>query len=246
MSVGHLELGFAVAGLLLAGIIKGTTGLGYASCALPFLVVTVGLQNAMAIVLVPAIATNVTLAVSAGHLRETIARFAPMYAAMLPGIAAGLVLLHALPPSRAVAILGVVMVLYAMFALAKPDLRWPAAWQGPLQVPTGLLNGVVTGLTGSQVMPLFPYVMGLQLEPARMVQVINLAVLIATSVLGIGLALTGLVTPLLLAGSIAATVPALIGVEVGNRLRPRLPVPAFRRVTLCVLLMMGIGMILRG
>jgi uncharacterized membrane protein YfcA len=133
-----------------------------------------------------------------------------------------------------------------MFALAKPDLRWPAAWQGPLQVPTGLLNGVVTGLTGSQVMPLFPYVMGLQLEPARMVQVINLAVLIATSVLGIGLALTGLVTPLLLAGSIAATVPALIGVEVGNRLRPRLPVPAFRRVTLCVLLMMGIGMILRG
>jgi uncharacterized membrane protein YfcA len=241
----YFELIFATAGLFLAGIVKGTTGLGYASCALPFLVATVGLPSAMAIILLPALATNISLAVSAGHLRETAQRFAPLYLAMLPGIAFGLMLLQQIALQHAVATLGAVMILYALFALAKPEIRIPAGWQTPLQVPTGLLNGMVTGLTGSQVMPLFPYVMGLNLEPARTVQAINLAVLIATTILAAGLALSGLMTPLLLALSLAATAPALVGVEIGNRLRPRIPVARFRAMTLYVLLTMGVGMLLR-
>src|SRR6185436_20590924 len=52
----------AALGLFLAGVIKGTTGLGYSSCALPFLVSAIGLKPAMALVLIPAMATNVSVA----------------------------------------------------------------------------------------------------------------------------------------------------------------------------------------
>ena len=38
-----VSLGITTLGLLVAGIIKGATGLGYASCALPFLAMTMGL-----------------------------------------------------------------------------------------------------------------------------------------------------------------------------------------------------------
>ena len=57
-------------GLFLAGVVKGATGLGYSSCALPFLVSALGLKPAMALVLIPAMATNVTVACSAGHFTE--------------------------------------------------------------------------------------------------------------------------------------------------------------------------------
>ena len=43
-------LALAGLGLFLAGIVKGATGLGYSSCALPFLVSAIGLKPAMALV----------------------------------------------------------------------------------------------------------------------------------------------------------------------------------------------------
>jgi uncharacterized protein len=241
-----VEIVLATAGLYFAGVVKGATGLGYASCALPFLVATIGLAPAMAIVLVPAMATNVSVAFATGHLRETLARFLPLYVSLLPGIAGGVFLLGWVRGSAAAATLGLCMVLYAVFALAKPSITIPVAWQRPLQWPVGFLNGIVTGLTGSQVMPLFPYVMGLNLDPSRTVQAINLTVMIASVVLAIGLAMTGIMTGKMLAASIIATLPALAGVETGTRVRQLVSLSHFRTMILLVLLLMGLGMILRA
>ena len=43
----------AVSGLFFAGIIKGATGIGYSSCALPFLVASLGLKEAIVLVVAP-------------------------------------------------------------------------------------------------------------------------------------------------------------------------------------------------
>ncbi|MFN3869148.1 MAG: sulfite exporter TauE/SafE family protein, partial [Hyphomicrobiaceae bacterium] len=233
------------AGLVLAGVVKGATGLGYASSALPFLVFAVGLRHAMALVLLPAVATNIAVALGNGHLRETLARFAPLYIAMLPGIALGLWLLVGSNPDNAVLVLGITIVMYALFAIAKPSLALPARLVGPLQMPVGFLNGVLTGLTGSQVMPLVPFVMALGLDPSRLVQAINLGVLLASLVLAAGLVLSGAVGDTMLIVSLVAVLPALVGVEIGQRLRPMIPAEHFRSVVLIVLLVSGIGMLLR-
>lgn len=235
----------ATFGLTLAGIVKGATGLGYASSALPFLVMAVGLKPAMGLVILPALATNISLALATAHLAETVRRFAPLYIAMLPGIAVGLWLLTWVDQRAAVQVLGVVMLSYAALALARPAMRIPIRQQAVLQWPTGLLNGVVTGLTGAQVMPLFPYIMALQLDAARTVQAINLAVLIASTVLAIGLAASGLVPPTIFALSVAAVVPALVGVRIGTLARARISEPAFRRLALATLMTIGVLLILR-
>ena len=41
-------------------------------------------------------------------------------------------------------------------------MRPPARW---LAAPTGVLTGTINGLTGSQVLPLMPYVLALDLDP---------------------------------------------------------------------------------
>lgn len=238
-------IGVVVAGLLLAGIVKGATGLGYASSALPFLVYMLGLRHAVAIVLVPAMATNISVALGNGFLLETCRQFARLYAAMLPGIGVGLALLLWVSADAAVLVLGVTIVAYALLALSRPRFELTVRAARLLEAPVGFLNGVLTGLTGSQVMPLVPYVMALNLEPARLVQAINLGVLLASLVLAAGLVASGAVGEALLLASVLAVVPALAGVEIGQRLRGLIPAEHFRAVVLLVLLVSGVGLLLR-
>ncbi|MGD9670332.1 MAG: sulfite exporter TauE/SafE family protein [Hyphomicrobiaceae bacterium] len=240
-----LSLCIVGAGLVLAGVVKGATGLGYASCALPFLVYAVGLKTAIAFVLVPAMATNIAVALGNGHLVSTLQRFAPLYVAMLPGIAIGVWLLGHVDTKLAVSVLGGCIIAYSAFSLVRPRILLPRAMAGALQVPVGLANGVLTGLTGSQVMPMVPYFLASDLDPKHMVQAINLGVTLASAVLLCGLAFTGLAQSEILIASTVAIAPALIGVEIGQRMQRYIRAQALRTAILIILAAAGAGLLLR-
>jgi uncharacterized membrane protein YfcA len=235
----------AGSGLFLAGVVKGATGLGYSSCALPFLVSALGLKPAMALVLIPAMATNVSVACTAGHFGEISRRFAGLYLAMLPGIAVGICLLVWINQAIAVQALGIIIIAYVCLTVFRPQVIISGTLERALKVPTGFLNGVLTGLTGSQVMPLFPYMMSLNLDPNRMVQAINIAVLLASLLLAVGLMMAGIMTTNLLFISVLALGPALLGCELGNRARKLIPVAQFKSVVLAVLFATGALLVLR-
>src|SRR5215470_8123905 len=66
-------------GFFIAGVVKGATGLGYSTSALPILTLAVGLHTAMPLVLFPSLASNLTVMVGAGHFRATLRRFRWLY-----------------------------------------------------------------------------------------------------------------------------------------------------------------------
>lgn len=239
-------LAVAAFGLFFAGIVKGTTGIGYSSCALPFLVPVVGLQQAIVLIVMPAILSNVFVAFSAGHFRETFTRFWPLYVATPIGIVVGVAFLTSVDQRLSIGVLGTVIVAYAAMSLLQPNLTLRQPWDRILNAPVGFATGLLTGLTGSQVMPLLPYMMGLHLEPNRLIQAINLAVTITSIFLGIGLLLSGIMDVPSLGLSMLAVLPALVGVSLGNRARGLLPVLLFRRLMLSVLFAIGMMFVLRG
>ena len=114
-----------------------------------------------------------------------------------------------------------------------------------LLIPVGALNGVLAGLTGSQVIPLVPFMLALDLDPAKAVQAINIGVLLASAVLAIGLIAAGIMTPALLHLSVLAIVPALLGVGLGSGIRRKLPAARFRDAVLIVIGGSGLLMMLR-
>ena len=233
-------------GLFLAGVVKGATGLGYFIMRVAVPCFAVGLKPAMALILVPAMATNVTVAFTTGHFVETARRFANLYIAMLPGIAVGVCLLVWIAQSVAVRTLGIIVMLYALMTLVRPRISDVPGGRARAANPTGFANGVLTGLTGSQVMPLFPYMMSLNLDPNRMVQAIDLAVSIASVFLAVGLFSAGIMTPGLMGASVLAILPALAGVEIGSRIRAHIPASQFRSVVLYVLLATGLLLLVRS
>jgi uncharacterized protein len=244
-TVDALSVALAVTGLVAAGIVKGATGLGYATCAIPFLVPAVGLPTAMALVIAPAVATNFGVIMGAGHLRETSRRFGYFYAATLPGIACGVGLLAAVNHEWATRFLGLSILLYALMALNQPTLMLPTNLAKWLQAPAGFATGVLTGLTGSQVMPLLPYMMSLGLDPNRLVQAINLSVLVCSSVLAATLLMAGTVPATLLVASLAALPLALAGVWLGSLCRSLISPQYFRTLMLVVLFGMGLSLAAR-
>lgn len=240
------EIMTAVLGLFAAGIIKGLTGIGYATCAMPFLVMGIGLETAMAVVLAPAIASNLAILFQQKHdVHRTANRFMFLYLSLLPGIAVGLHLMTVIDASHATELLAAVTIGYVALALSRPSLTLPTWLERPLAGPAGFLNGVLTGLTGSQIFPLVPYMMSLRLDPTEQVQAVNLAVLITSFALAAGLLYSGIMTGTLLVISAAGVLPALAGVSAGVMLRAALPIQRFRLVALTVLLGIAVSMLVR-
>lgn len=77
---------FIAAALLLAGFIKGVIGLGLPTVAIGLLAVTMQPSRAIAIVIVPAIVTNIWQTFAGPYLRDIIRRLWPLMAGTVIGI----------------------------------------------------------------------------------------------------------------------------------------------------------------
>lgn len=231
-------------GLVFAGVVKGVTGVGYITCAIPFLVGAVGLEAAMTLVIAPALAANFGAFASMREFRSICSSHWPMYLAMLPGVGVGLLLLIRLDPKYATAALGMSLILYSVYSLIGKQGALGLKWARFLQVPVGASTGIVAGFTGSQVMPLVPYILAQGFEARQAIQAINIGVILLTSVLGLGLYLSGLMNVSLFTISVFAAVPALLGAQLGERLRRSISTRHARGLLMIVLAVIGAKMLL--
>ena len=60
---------------LIAGFVKGVVGMGFPTISVGVMTAAIGLQPALTLAVIPAIATNVWQALSGGHLGELLRRF---------------------------------------------------------------------------------------------------------------------------------------------------------------------------
>jgi len=231
---------------LLAGTVKGVIGLGLPTVSLGLLTATIGLQPAMALMLAPSFATNLWQAVTGGHGRAILTRLWPFMATATVTIWIGAALSAPFDVAVLSAVLGMLLMLYAAIGLSRARLTLPPGsegWAGPL---TGCVNGVLTGMTGSFVVPGVPYLQALGLPRDMLVQAMGMLFTLSTVALGLALAGRGLLSADLGLQSLAAIPPALLGMVLGRWLRLRLSESMFRKVFFTALLVLGIYIIARS
>jgi uncharacterized membrane protein YfcA len=222
---------------LLAGLVKGVTGLGVPTVSLALLAAAVGLQPAMALLLVPSFVTNLWQALAGGALAAILRRLWPLLLAAALTTWLG-VRLQALVDGRLLSgVLGLLLCAYAAFGLARPQLPEPGRHEPRLAPLVGALNGLSTGLTGSFVMPGVPYLQALGLPRDALVQAMGVLFTVSTVALALGLADRRLVSADLALRSAGALLPCLAGMLIGQALRRRLPEILFRRLFLGALLL---------
>ena len=232
--------------LLVAVTVKGVVGLGLPTITLALLTATLGLKDAMAILLIPSIVTNVFQMARGGAFRALCRRLW----LFLVLLAAGCVL-----ASGAVAVvdavwlsglLGVSIVLYAMLGLATPPWPKPGRREIWLSPAVGAVTGLLTGLTGSFVMPSVPYLQALGLPRDHLVQAMGITFMVATLALAVGLGGRGLVSDGTVTVSVLATLPALGGLWIGTCLRGTLSDRLFRKVLFISLVLVGVWIVIKA
>ena len=243
LDLSLLQVIAIIATYVFAATAKGITGLGFSTTCLPILALTVGLKDALALVVIPSLCSNLVVMRQAGRFGETVRRFWPMLLALLPGLALGLWTLSRVEGEEAGAVLGVILLLWCAFTLATPNLSLATKWERPLGPISGCLTGFINGLTGSQVIPAVPFLMMLNLDRNLFVQAINCSFTLSSLVMAVGLGQLGLFSTDALIVSVLGTCFVFFGLRLGTAVRHRLSETWFRNAVLTMLSLMGLGLI---
>lgn len=231
---------------LLAGAVKGVVGMGFPAVSLAILTLSFGLEYAMALMIVPSLLTNIWQAVTGGALGVILKRLWALLVMILVGVWIGTWLLALSDAHLLSALLGVLLLAYAIYGLASPSLPSVGRHERWVSPVVGVVNGIVTGVVGTFFMPSVPYLQMLALKRDDMVQAMGVVFAVSTAGLALSLSGFGFVTGETAAWSVAGVVPAVVGMMVGRRIRQRLDENRFRQILLGALLVLGVAIVVRA
>jgi uncharacterized membrane protein YfcA len=225
---------------LLAGFIKGVIGLGLPTVSMGLLAVTMPPGQAIAIVIVPAIVTNIWQTFGGPYLRDIMRRLWPLMLGTVAGIWLNAGLLTGPYAPYGTVVLGTLLVIYAILGLSKLNFkvaRRDEKWIGGI---VGLITGVVSAATGVQVIPSMPYMQAIGMEKDELVQALGVFFTVATIALAFNLTTTGLLTAATALPGAIAMAASFAGMFIGQAVRNRMQPEMFRRWFLIAMIFLGI------
>src|SRR5258707_14139034 len=231
---------FIAAALLLAGFIKGVIGLGLPTVSIGLLAVTMQPSRAIAIVIVPAIVTNIWQTFAGPYLRDIVRRLWPLMAGTVIGIWLNAGMLTGPYARYGTIVLGVLLVIYAIVGLSRFSFsvaRSNQKWIGGI---VGLVTGAVSAATGGQVTPSMPFLQAIGMEKDELVQALGVFFTVATLALAFTLTSAGLLGASTALPGAVAMASAFAGIFIGQTVRSRMQPEAFRRWFLIAMIFLGL------
>src|SRR3954463_16369548 len=223
----------------IAGAVKGVIGLGLPMVSLGLLTVALDLQTARALLVVPSLVTNLWQSVVGGNAKVILHRLWPFLLTATVTVWIGVAALARLNPSLLTALLGAQLVTYSLVSLRGIRLTIPIRyerWAGPL---IGSANGVLTGMTGSSVVPGVMFLQAIGLPRDVLVQAMGILFAISTLALAAALQQANVLTVGHGILSCAAVLPAIVGMIAGRWIRKGLTEQRFRTIFFIALLVLG-------
>lgn len=236
---GGLTLYIALV-FVLAGVVKGATGLGLPTVSMGLLAIVMTPLQAAALVVLPTFATNIWQLAAGPSLKPIVRRLWPMMAALCLGTWAGAGLMTGAHSLYGTLFLGVTLIIYALTALASLQIKIEKSrepWLGPI---AGAVSGVISAATGVFMIPSVPYLQAIGFEKEDLVQALGLTFTVATLALSVNLALAGALKIAVAGPTLGVLAMAGLGMWTGQALRLRLSPQTFRRWFLIGLLLLGI------
>jgi uncharacterized protein len=232
--------GFAFA---FAGFVKGVLGQGLPTVAVGLLSLIMSPGEATALIILPALVTNIWQAWAGPSLVPLLRRFWPTLLASLLGTwvatALGLGLLTPEAAALARKALGYALIVYGLLGVSRIQLRVPPGaepWLGPAM---GAANGVVATATGVFMVPVIPYIQALGLNRDDLVQAQGISFTVSALALTAVLLGSGTMNASSTLGSVLAVFVTFVGMYLGQLAREHVPPEVFR--FLFFVLMLGLG-----
>lgn len=242
-----LHMAFVVV-FVIAGMVKGITGMGLPTVAVSLLGLWMAPVEAAALLVLPALATNLAQCRGPQWL-PLLRRLWPAWVALAAVTVVAPGLGGPVDGATTRRLLGGVLLAYGGWgllagrwraALADPGLL--PAWLGAgLAIGVGAATGWLSALTAVFVIPLVPWLQALRLDKQSMVQALGLSFTVATLALALRLHTLGGAGGLWSAAAGLALAAAWLGLGLGTAIRARLSQAGFQRGLFIAFLGLGLA-----
>lgn len=230
-------LAIIVVAFVLAGTVKGMLGVGLPTVAMSVLSFRLGMAEAVAMLIMPTVITNLWQLIAGPRFFHLIRRFAWLIAGLIVGAFVGVRLL--VDGHMAMLLLGLLLAGYGVLGLSRYQFSLSRRWEARLSPVVGVITGVLYGATGLGISSL-PYVGALKIEKDELIQAMGLLFSAMSLATAVALAWYGKFHMQVAGTSAAALVPAFIGMAIGQRLRERMDANRFRQLFFATMVILGI------
>jgi uncharacterized membrane protein YfcA len=239
----HLIIAIAAFAFVLAGFVKGVLGQGLPTVAVGILSLIMSPGEATALLIVPALITNIWQGWAGPSLKPLVRRLWPTLLASAVGTWVATALGFGLLTPEAAVIarktLGIALILYGLLGVSRVKLHVPPRtepWLGPLM---GVANGAVATATGVFMVPVIPYIQALGLNRDDLVQAQGISFTVSTLALMLVLLGSGTMNSTNALGSLAAVTVTFAGMFLGQYVRKLVHPEVFRFLFFVGMLALG-------
>jgi len=234
--------------VIFGGFVKGVVGFGLPMIMVGGLGSFLPAEVAVAGLILSTLTTNFIQAFRGGSLLALGAlqkywRFNLVFAVTI-ALSAQLVVL--VPERVLFVILGTTVVSFGLMQGLGWQPRLNLAYRNLSEAAFGLASGLFGGLSGVWGPPLILYLLALDVPKAEQVRALGITFLLGSVILVTAHVQSGVLNAVTIPFSAVLALPAVIGLFLGNRLQDRLDQARFRRITLMVLVIVGLNLLRRG
>jgi uncharacterized membrane protein YfcA len=244
-ALDHFPWIFFALAFLAGGSVKGALGVGLPLVTIPLLSFVMPGMQAIALMAMPVLLSNIWQAVEGADVRTGLRRFGGLIAAQF---VATLITVHftlSLSPAGLNVMLAASVLLAVAFMAFQPTLQISARRERVVGVGVGVASGLLGGISSLTGPVIITYLMALRLSRDQFVSSISIIYLSGSLPLYGAMAWYGRFGWPDLALSCAALLPMGLGLYAGKAVRNRLNEQLFRRVLLVFLTLLALLLIFK-
>ena len=224
---------------MIAGFVKGVIGMALPTIVIGLLSTSMSTAHAIALVIVPAILTNIWQTFNGPYLADILRRLWPLLLCTCLGVWSGTGFLSGPYAPYGTILLGILLVVYSIIALMRAQFYLPKGKETWIGVVCGYTSGLIAAATGMQAIPTMPYLQAIGMERDEFIQALGVFFTTSTVAMLFNLTHSGILTWEVAMPSTLGLVTSLIGMYLGQLLRQRLPAETFRRCFLVSMILLG-------
>lgn len=232
--------------LLIAALVKGTTGLGFPMIATPTVTLLLDMRTAVTILIIPNIVMDIAQAFRGSFPTAVFRRFVWLILLTIIGVFFGTRLLVTLPLWVLNLSLGIMVLAFVASNLVRFDFHIPPRIEGLLSPIVGVIGGFLNGMTNAAGPALAIYLYSLKLPKKEFIKSIATIFIVTKLTQLVAISTWNLFTISRLLLSLEVTLFILAGFYAGLKIQDRVNQKTFNRALLILLSVIGIVLVVRS
>jgi uncharacterized membrane protein YfcA len=235
-----------VCSLIIAGLLKGTIGVGMPVVALPLLSLFIDIKSAAMLLSMPLVFSNLPQALEGGKTGRCLMQLMPVFLGMIPGLFLGVRVLLAADANVARVIAGMVLVGVGGITLLGPKLQLQSRLVLPTGITFGFFGGFLGGIAAMSGPLVFIFLLAKGLRGKAFTKEASLFLVVSSGLLAVLLTASREFSWLDVSVSTAAMLPVVLGMYVGHHMRDRIAPETFRKLVLIAVIAAGAELVRHG